>query len=691
MHRNAKFAFVLIIMLVGISMMVQAEAAGAPKIPGATIPPLSKLVVTGSSVRDPDLFIGTKGIALGKEVVMSGPGQAVPQLAYDVWLQSKNLFDAAPTLGFMTACLGGQWMPGTAPVMVWDAKTHKPYNHIGVGTAQALMTLDLVRNVLKLQYPSGGSDSVLGWDGLMKPEYAGNGAWIQSNLIPLPDSMVAVLDKFGTMSWTQATMGMYEAFRDGIAAAPSVASSARSAFTSTNTMTRPINVENRQNLTQGGPLMKLGYQYRRSGSAMLVKEMADAEQAALAAGADRSAGLKAARDEFYRGKFAKTIDQFSRDTGGYTRYSDYYAYYGKWYEQAALPHTTFMGIDFWTDVPVSQAATDIMMFNLIELCKVATGKEIWELGYMTADYIMFFVQCFDLVFADRWQYFGDPQYVDVPMELFSKEYAAERIKLVDIKKRFAVMPTPGDPRKMKNTLDGWKMWALPAKVAGSTQAFDLAEINDETVTDTTHGGMMDAAGNIFSINPSDSGPMVPGYGVAIGQRSRQFTYDPALPSCLVPGKRPCTTPCVLIGSKNGEGYLEIGTVSGDSQPMAHINILLNFLVWGMDPQVAIDQPRIYTGNYLSWFTPHIEGYYNPARITIARAAPAQMYTMLGITDDDWPPKATVDDLKARGANVSRSSWAGAGSPILTVRDPVSRTLMAGSQGFAQQNMVSWGR
>jgi gamma-glutamyltranspeptidase / glutathione hydrolase len=471
-----------------------------------------------------------------------------------------------------------------------------------------------------------------------------------------------VLDRFGTMSWTQATEEMFKAFRDGIPAASSVASSARSSFTSKNTMTRPINVQNRAELTQGGPNMKEGYFYLRTGSVKLIKEMSEAEQKALAEGADRSAGLKAARDEFYRGNFAKTIDQFSRDTGGYTRYSDYYAYYGKWYEQEQLPHTTFMGYDFWTDVPVSQASMDLMMFNLIELCKVATGKEIWELGYYTPDYIMFIVQCFDLVFADRWQYFGDPQFVDVPYELFTKQYAAERIKLVDIKKRFDKMPTPGDPRKMKNTLDGWKMWDLPPKIAGSTQKFDLAEINDETVTDTTHGGMMDAAGNVFSINPSDSGPMVPGYGVAIGQRSRQFTYDPALPSCIAPGKRPETTPCVLIGSKDGEGFCEIGTVSGDSQCQAHVQIMLNYLVWGMNPQVAIDQPRFNTGNYLSWFTPHIEGYYYPSRIVIARGAPAQMYTMLGVTDDDWPGKATTDELK-KGAPKSL----GAAGPALEAR------------------------
>lgn len=692
MYRNRKFAFALIVLLTCVSMMVQAEAAGGPVVPGQ--PPLSKTVIMGSSVRDPDLFIGSKPITLGKEVVMSGPSQSCPQEAYDVWLKTKNIWDAAPALGYLTACLGGQWMPGTSVPSIFDAKTHRYSTHLGIGSCQAMMTLDLVRNVLKLQYPSGGSDNVLGPDGLMKPEYQGNGAWIQSNLIPLPDSMIAVLDRFGTMSWSQAMAGVYEKFQYGIPATPSVASSARSVFTSTNTMTRLIQAGIRQERTQGGPNMKEGYLYLRTGAAKSIKEMMNAEQAALAAGASRTDALRAARDEFYKGNFAKALDQFSKDTGGYTRYADYALYEGKWYEQEEVPHTTFMGVDFYADMPVSQAICTLMILNMLELSKEVTGKTLVELGFQTPDYVHFVLQCFDLAFADRWYYVGgDPQFVSCPIaELTSKEYARERVKLINMKKAFGMLPPPpGDPRKMKGTLDGYKPWQLPPKVAGSDQTTDLALINDEKVTDTTHGAIMDAAGNIFSMTPSDSGPYVPGYGIGIAARSRQFVYDPALPSCIAPGKRPPTTPCTVVAVKDGEGYMQTGTVSGDSQCQAHVQTFLNFLVWGMNPQVALDQPRFYTNNFYSWFTPHITESAPSNRLTWARGAPAQILTALGVTDDDYPAKATQDALKAKGYDFRRSSWPGAGAPTFTVRDPVSHILYEGSQGFANQNMYSYGK
>lgn len=691
MCRKRNFAFALVITLMCIGMMVQAEAAGGPVLPGQ--PPLSKIVVTGSSVRDPDLFIGSKPITMGKEVVMSGPSQSVPQEAYDIWLKSKNIFDAAIPLATLTACLGGQWMPGTAMPAIWDAKNHAYSTYSGNGTAQALMTLDFVRNVLKLQYPSEQGDTILG--------VPNAGSWIQSNLIPMPDMLIAVLDRFGTMSWTQAMAGVYEKFQYGIPATASVASSARSQYTNKNRMSLPIYAEQRALDTQGGPNMKEGYLYLRRGAARFVKEMSNAEQAALAGGATRSAALWAARDEFYLGGFAKAIDQFSKDTGGFTRYSDYAVYQGIWYEQNSLDvaHTKFMGVDFYGDSPIGQGITSLMTLNMISLAKEVTGKTLIEMGYGTTEYIHFILACFDLAFADRWYYVGgDPQFVSCPAhELLSMEYAKERVKLIDMNKRFGPLPPPpGDPRTLKNVLPGWKPWTLPPKIAGApAQNQDLAMIVDETVTDTTHGAIMDAAGNIFSITPSDSGPFVPGYGIGIAARSRQFTYDPALPSCLVPGKRPPTTPSVVLGVKDGEGYMETGTVSGDSQPQAHVQLILNYLVWGMNPQVAVDQPRFYTSNYYSWFTPHITANAPSSTTTLARGAPSQMYTSLGVKD--YPSKAVMDGLAAKldqagkPTVVTLSSWAGAGSPTFTVRDIDTHILYAGSQGFAQQNMYSYGK
>ncbi len=676
-YRNRKAAnMVLVALLTLVGMAVFAEAPGGPVIPGQ--PPLSKTIVTGNVVRDPDLAVGTRQVTVGREIVMSGPSQQVVQEAYDVILRGGNFYDAVMPSMWLTALLGGQFMHGTGLFSTFNATEHKAAAYIGVGTAPALMTMDLVRNQLKLQFPPNETD------------LNGVGAWLRANVIPMPDSMIALLDRWGTMSWTQAMQGTYEAMVEGIPISASFASTARSMFTNKAQMNLPIYVETRAFWGQLGPNVKEGYPMQRPGAARIIRDMSDAEQAALAAGKSRHEALMAARDAFYLGGFAKAIDQFSRDTGGFTRWSDYAAYKGQWVEQADMPHTTFMGIDFYADSPQSQSPTLIMILNMLEEAKNVTGKSLLEMGYNTPDYINYITQCFDLAFADRWQYFGDPRFVDVPAQLWTKEYAAMRAKLIDNKKRFLRVPPPGDPRNMKPTLAGWKEWTLPPKISGVTQQQDLAMIDDEAIADTTHFGMIDAASNLFSYTPSDPGPYVPGYGASIGARARQFTYDPALPSALQPGKRPETTPNTWVGVKDGEGFLEAGTSGGDDQIQMAVQVILNFLLWGMNPQVAVDQPRFSTNNYISWFTPHIEGYYGPGETELARGAPMQMVTALGVKD--YPPAATIKDLESRGAKVNIINWAGPGSaPTFTVRDPKTRILYAGSQGFGSQNMFSWGR
>jgi gamma-glutamyltranspeptidase/glutathione hydrolase len=456
-------------------------------------------------------------------------------------------------------------------------------------------------------------------------------------------------------------------------------------------MTWPIYAETRAYLGQNGPNAREGALLKAPGVARLIREMADAEDAALAAGKSRSDALKAARDEFYMGNFAKTIDQFSRDTGGYTRWVDYATYSGYWVEQEDMPHTTFMGLDFYADTPNSQGPALIQVLNMLELAKERTGKSLYEMGYYTADYINYITQAIDLAFSDRWHYYGDPKFVDTPKQLWTKEYARERVKLIDINRHFQRLPPPGDPRNMQGTLAGWKEWTLPPKVAGAPdQQLDLAMVADETRTDTTRGDMMDADGNIFAFTPSDPGPLVPGYQVRISGRNRQFVYDPAMPSFIAPGKRPQTTPHVFIVVKNGEGYMQAQTSGGDDAVQASVQALLNVLLWNMNPQVAIEQPKFGTNNYISWFTPHIEGAYGPGEVTVARGVPALMNTVLGVTA--YPPKTLTDELTRRGAKTGVDNYPGPGYGLtMLLRDPVSRVVLGGSAAWTDESQVSWGR
>lgn len=72
-----------------------------------------------------------------------------------------------------------------------------------------------------------------------------------------------------------------------------------------------------------------------------------AENQALQLGATREEALQAARDWYYFGPIAKAIDKLNRENNSMVRYEDYANYEGMWYEHKDMPHTTFMGIDFF--------------------------------------------------------------------------------------------------------------------------------------------------------------------------------------------------------------------------------------------------------------------------------------------------------------------------------------------------------
>lgn len=678
MCRKPRIAIVLLVAMAFGAMVAQAENAGGPVVPGQ--PPLSKTVIVGDYVKDPDLIKPSKPQTFGTEFAASAPGYYAINLAHDVLVKGGNFFDASVPFMWGVMFGGDQFFGQTAIPSMYNAKEHRASAHLGMGTNPALLTLDFVRNVLKLQFPPEETTVLPG-------QQPGAGSWVRAGVIPAPDTMVAILDRYGTMSWKQSTKGTYDMFKNGFPMYVEWISSARAQFTNKSKMNWPIYTEDRAYWGQGGPNPKDGAKFYRPGVSRLIKEMADAEDAALAKGASRSEALMAARDEFYMGNFAKTIDQFSRDTGGYTRWSDYASYRGTWVEQEDMHHTTFMGVDFYADSAVSQSPMLIEILNMIECAKDVTGKSLLEMGYMTADYISYLTQCFNLAAADRWQYYGDPAFVDFPKNLDTKEYAKLRASLINLNKMFKRVPPPGDPYKMKATLDGWKEWTLPPKVSGAPQQIDLAMIPDESLMDTCHGGMIDAAGNVFSYTPSDPGPLVPGYQVRITARNRQFTYDPALPSCIAPGKRPETTPHSWVAVKDGEGFMECQSSGGDDQVPGTIQTVLNYLLWGMSPQVAIEQPRFSTGNQISWFTPHIEGQYDPGAVDLPRVVSTQTAKLVSM---DYPPKALQDALTARGAKVGVGGYPNIGlGQTLSVRDPASKMLFTSSTPFPDKHSVSW--
>ena len=242
------------------------------------------------------------------------------------------------------------------------------------------------------------------------------------------------------------------------------------------------------------------------------------------------------------------------------------------------------------------------------ILQILENIDLKSLGHNTPEYISAVAQAIELVFADREAYFGDPQFVDVPIRgLLSKEYAKERAKLINPKRGFGKAPKAGDPWKYEGRPRPQHVYR-PFLVPASLPPHRLAH-------DTTYLCVVDREGNAFSLTPSDFpySPMVPGYGFMLGNRVQQFRLKNGSPAQVAPHKRPRLTPNPSMVTKDGELFMAFGTPGGDMQPQGMVQVFLNIVEWGMDPQAAINAPRLKSLNFADSFSPHL---YYPGKIQV---------------------------------------------------------------------------
>lgn len=76
-------------------------------------------------------------------------------------------------------------------------------------------------------------------------------------------------------------------------------------------------------------------------------------------------------------------------------------------------------------------------------------------------------------------------------------------------------------------------------------------------------------------------------------RGASFRLDPAHPNCLAPSKRPMHTIMPGLATRDGKALLSFGVMGGDYQPFGNIHLLSNMLDYALDPQAAIDLPRVF--------------------------------------------------------------------------------------------------
>ena len=325
---------------------------------------------------------------------------------------------------------------------------------------------------------------------------------------------------------------------------------------------------------------EIGQVLRQAELANTLRSLSDAEKSE---GNDRKAGLREARDLFYRGMIAHRIVDFaathpSKDATGKAhasllRFEDLAEYETRVEDTVQIDYA---GLKVHKCGPWSQGPVFLQQLLLLE------GYDLKSMGHNSANYIHVITEASKLAFADRERFYGDPLFTDVPLEeLLSKRYADARRALINMKKA-SLKLQPGEMEK-----------ATRRTARGKSEG------------DTTHLDTVDSEGNMVSATPSGgwnwSSPVIEGLGFPLGTRGQMFSLNPNHPNCIAPGKRPRTTLSpTLVTSANGP-LMAFGTPGGDQQDQWTLQFFLNFIKFGMNLQAAIDAPSFHTSHFPSSF------------------------------------------------------------------------------------------
>ena len=328
---------------------------------------------------------------------------------------------------------------------------------------------------------------------------------------------------------------------------------------------------------------------------------------------------------FYEGRIAEAIVELLGSMGGVMATDDLKAHRSTFPEPISVD---YKGTEVVEIPPNGQGITALIALNILE-------EYDWDsVEHSSVGHLHTLIEAMRLAFADARWYVADPDVVHVPIEaLISKEYAAERRKLID-PAGASVNVERGSP------------------VAGS---------------DTVYFCTVDGEGNACSfINSNYSGfgtGLIPGgCGFTLQNRGSNFVLEEGHPNRLEPGKRPYHT--IIPGMMLRDGLLHgpFGVMGGFMQPQGHLQVVVNMVDYGMDPQEALNAPRfrIFEGTSV-----YLEG---------------------GI------PVETMGALSRMGHDVKPASGFTRmvmGKGQIIIRDPETGVLCGGSEPRADGQAVGW--
>lgn len=554
-------------------------------------------------------------------------------------LAGGNAFDAVVAAGFAAAVtepIASYSLGAEAVFMFHDAASGDILSLSGQGTAPARATVAFYRNQ--------GLDCI--------PTGPGPLAHLSFTVPGVVDAYLSLLERYGTLSLPRVLEPAIRLARGGFPHYEYMVDALDSSATHEQFALYPPGGS--EIFYDKGALPRPGTLLLQPGLATTLERLAY-----QAASGQRLDGIRSARDDFYRGDLARTLVESSKSVGGILELEDLDAYRARFEEPA---RSRFLGYEIcgqrsWSQAPVLQ-----LTLNMLE------HFDLKSMGHNSPTYVHTLVEALKLALADREAYFGDPEFAAIPLDgLLSKDYGLRRSRLIDPHRAQPELPAPGDP------------WVDSAGIRPSAPSPGSSRPTGETgdpssqEQGTTHIAAIDKEGNLVCATPSGGsfGKSVffPELGFALSTRIEMFQLAEGHPNVLVPGKRPRTTLVNYLVIKDGFPTMTFGCPGGDHQAQANLQLMLNTIVFGMNPQQAIEAPRFASDSAPNSFHPH-------------ECLPGQLSLENGFSESTW------ERLQALGHRLVPAAVCGMGATVAR-RDLETGVMATGSDPRRSCYAIGW--
>ncbi|NJB70034.1 gamma-glutamyltranspeptidase/glutathione hydrolase [Saonia flava] len=280
---------------------------------------------------------------------------------------------------------------------------------------------------------------------------------------------------------------------------------------------------------------------------------------------------KEGHDGFYKGEIAQKLATFIQEHGGYVTEEDLAKYQAKWRQPIIFNYKDLKVISM--SPPSSGGVTMNQILEMME------PYDVSKFGHNSAKTIQLFTEASRRAYADRNYFLGDPDFVDIPLDvLLSQAYLEERMANFSFEK--------------------------------ATKSSELERGNIEVIEsmETTHYSIIDQEGNAISVTETLNGAygsklFCGELGFFLNNEMDDFSAKPGVPNMfgligadansIAAEKRMLSSMTPTIVEKEGKLWMVVGTPGGSTIITAVAQTILNTYEFNLSMQEAVNAPRFH--------------------------------------------------------------------------------------------------